>query len=280
MKIKDVCRRTGLTEKAVRYYVENGLVSPEEYIQRGRTYRDYSEKDVRTLMSISTLRQIGMSVEKIKAVGGVSAQRVMQEHLKDLGSEVERKQKLLDSLSREDYTSVTSAEQLAELVSRATRAEPAQPNFSQFNDLDAFRDDLGAFEQRSIKRELRLKKGARLGSLVAAAMLFGSALALSSVFGIILFLLAALAAIGLGSDYIGFFRTICAVGAVSDIVGFMRANDQLKNGSLFEQLFSGSSMEPGAVPCLMYLLAAAALAGSLVLLFTSKPLLEYLGDRL
>ena len=30
MQIKDVCRRTGLTERAVRFYIEKELLSPEK----------------------------------------------------------------------------------------------------------------------------------------------------------------------------------------------------------------------------------------------------------
>ena len=38
MKMKEVCKRTGLTERAVRFYVAEGLVAPESQNVRGRTY--------------------------------------------------------------------------------------------------------------------------------------------------------------------------------------------------------------------------------------------------
>ena len=58
LKIKEVCRKTGLTEKAIRYYVENGLIAPDEYYQRGRTYREYSDEDIEALKNISTQKKI------------------------------------------------------------------------------------------------------------------------------------------------------------------------------------------------------------------------------
>lgn len=30
MKIKEVCEKTGLTDRAIRYYIENGLVFPDK----------------------------------------------------------------------------------------------------------------------------------------------------------------------------------------------------------------------------------------------------------
>ena len=43
MKMKEVCEKTGLTDRAVRLYIENGLVSPkynENYM--GRRNIDFS----------------------------------------------------------------------------------------------------------------------------------------------------------------------------------------------------------------------------------------------
>ena len=40
MKIKEVCRRTELTERTVRYWASEGLISPATYELNGRTYFD------------------------------------------------------------------------------------------------------------------------------------------------------------------------------------------------------------------------------------------------
>ncbi len=50
MKIKEVCAKTGLTDKAIRHYIRNGLVFPvynENYT--GRKSYSFSECDVEHL---------------------------------------------------------------------------------------------------------------------------------------------------------------------------------------------------------------------------------------
>ena len=67
MKIKQVCELTGLTDRAVRFYIEEGLVSPaytENYL--GRRSFDFTEEDAAHLTSIATLRKFGFTVEEIR----------------------------------------------------------------------------------------------------------------------------------------------------------------------------------------------------------------------
>ncbi len=67
MKIKEVCEKTELTERAVRLYIENGLVAPsvnESY--SGRRNIEFSAKDVERLRSISVMRKAGFSIAQIK----------------------------------------------------------------------------------------------------------------------------------------------------------------------------------------------------------------------
>lgn len=65
MKMKAVCERTGLTERAVRLYIERELVSPKRKEQRGRTYYEFDEDDITMLHTIFVLRGIGFSLEDI-----------------------------------------------------------------------------------------------------------------------------------------------------------------------------------------------------------------------
>ena len=69
MKIKEICEKTGLTDRTVRYYIEEALISPfytENYL--GRKSFDFSEQDVERLKDISTLRAFGFTVEEIKCL--------------------------------------------------------------------------------------------------------------------------------------------------------------------------------------------------------------------
>ena len=49
MKMKEICEKTGLTERAVRLYCERGLLSPDTYTQNEREYLVFSERDEKAL---------------------------------------------------------------------------------------------------------------------------------------------------------------------------------------------------------------------------------------
>ncbi len=66
MKIKDVCKQTGLTERTVRFYVEENLIRPHMSLVNGREYRDYSEQDVAELITVADLRKMFFSIDEIK----------------------------------------------------------------------------------------------------------------------------------------------------------------------------------------------------------------------
>lgn len=65
MLINEVCKKSGLTKKAIEYYEEQGLVSPE-VLENG--YRNFTEEEARTLSEIAVLRRLGLSVSEIRGV--------------------------------------------------------------------------------------------------------------------------------------------------------------------------------------------------------------------
>jgi len=65
MRIKEVAKRTGLTEKTIRYYESVGLVVPDMEMKDHRVWRDYSEKHARLLSVVATLRRASFRVEEI-----------------------------------------------------------------------------------------------------------------------------------------------------------------------------------------------------------------------
>ncbi|MFD0274349.1 MerR family transcriptional regulator [Kitasatospora sp. NPDC127111] len=58
MRIGELARRTGVSTRALRYYEEQGLLSPE---RRPSGYREYGEGDVRTVHGIRTLLAAGLN---------------------------------------------------------------------------------------------------------------------------------------------------------------------------------------------------------------------------
>ena len=64
--MKDVCRMTGLTEKAIRLYMEQKLVEPrmEEGVHRKAYY--FNDTDIERLKDIAALRSAGFALADIK----------------------------------------------------------------------------------------------------------------------------------------------------------------------------------------------------------------------
>ena len=68
MKIKEVCTRTGLTEKSIRLYIEQELIHPESIYVNGRKQITFSEDDILELEKIHTLREADFSISEIRGM--------------------------------------------------------------------------------------------------------------------------------------------------------------------------------------------------------------------
>ena len=68
MKIKEVSQLTGLSKKTIRFYEEEGLITPEKTYQNGRAYRCYTQADIQALDEVALLRRARFSVEEIKTI--------------------------------------------------------------------------------------------------------------------------------------------------------------------------------------------------------------------
>ncbi|GAA4021436.1 MerR family transcriptional regulator [Allokutzneria multivorans] len=65
MRIGELARRTGITERALRYYEEQGLLRPE---RRPSGYRVYGDADVAAVRRIRILLAAGLSTAQITQV--------------------------------------------------------------------------------------------------------------------------------------------------------------------------------------------------------------------
>ena len=66
MRIKEAARKTGLTEKTIRYYESRGLVQPDTEERNGRTWRDYTEDHIRLLEAVAILRRAQLLRSELK----------------------------------------------------------------------------------------------------------------------------------------------------------------------------------------------------------------------
>ena len=64
MKINEVEAAVGVTKKNIRFYEEEGLISPRR--EPGNGYRSYSEADVERLRRIKLLRKLDVPLAEIR----------------------------------------------------------------------------------------------------------------------------------------------------------------------------------------------------------------------
>jgi len=91
VKINEVEAQVGITKKNIRFYEEQGLLSPRRNSENG--YRDYGEAEVAILRQIKLMRKLGVPLEEIRRMqaGGTVADG-MRRHLVTL----ERERKSLE----------------------------------------------------------------------------------------------------------------------------------------------------------------------------------------
>ncbi|OON34749.1 Cu(I)-responsive transcriptional regulator [Izhakiella australiensis] len=64
MNISDVAKRTGLTNKAIRFYEEKGLVTPPLRSENG--YRRYDARHIEELTLLRQARQVGFNLDECR----------------------------------------------------------------------------------------------------------------------------------------------------------------------------------------------------------------------
>ena len=121
MKINEVEAQVGITKKNIRFYEEQGLLSPRRDSANG--YRDYGEAEVAVLRQIKLMRKLGVPLEEIRRMqaGGTVADG-MRRHLVTLERErksLEQSIQLCGSLKdREERLDALDAAALLEEMER------------------------------------------------------------------------------------------------------------------------------------------------------------------
>ena len=87
MKINEVEALVGITKKNIRFYEEQGLLSPKRNAENG--YRDYGCEEIETLRRIKLLRKLGVPIEEIRQMmsGAHTVGDGMRRHLVTLERE-------------------------------------------------------------------------------------------------------------------------------------------------------------------------------------------------
>ena len=92
---------TGLTDRAIRLYIENELVKPEcDENYNGRKSIEFSEADVENLNNIALLRKADFSIQEIKALqmGGKPAQNTIKEYINRTNEKIQFSSEIIEKI--------------------------------------------------------------------------------------------------------------------------------------------------------------------------------------
>lgn len=101
MKIKEVIKNTGLTDRAIRLYIDNGLVAPSiEESYSGRKSIDFTESDVERLKNIALLRKAGFSIADIKEMSESEeqAKKVVERFVEETENNIKHETEIINKL--------------------------------------------------------------------------------------------------------------------------------------------------------------------------------------
>lgn len=98
MYIGEASKKSGLTVKAIRFYEEQGIITPPKRIGR---YRVYTQSDIELFILIKEARELGLSLAELKGIvvykdGKVDWKKIetiMQEYKNKLKKQVESLQR-------------------------------------------------------------------------------------------------------------------------------------------------------------------------------------------
>lgn len=120
MRINEVEQLVGITKKNIRFYEEQGLVSPIR--NEANRYREYSEENVLTLKKIKLLRKLDVPIHEIRRVSeaNIPLEDCLERHLillkrqeKSLSKMQELCRRIIDG--RETYADIEADRYLDQL---------------------------------------------------------------------------------------------------------------------------------------------------------------------
>ncbi len=98
--IKEAAASTGISEQNIRYYEKQGLIHPAR--NKGNSYREYSDEDIRRLKLIRLFRKLDMPIAHIHSLfqGTLSLEEALEQHREYLEEEKNRLTAAIDFCSK------------------------------------------------------------------------------------------------------------------------------------------------------------------------------------
>jgi len=169
MKINEVCKKTKLSERAIRLYVEKGLIKPKSQYVNGRTNLDFTEEDVELLTDISVLRKTGFSIADIISMQNSSEAvcDVVKKHRSELELEQHFRKELIQKLNDISTRGNISWRKLANVLEKSKLDYQEQSICIPLEQLESFE-----LEENSLKNRIKKMFKWIVLVLVAAIIIF------------------------------------------------------------------------------------------------------------
>ena len=135
MKINEVEALAGIAKKSIRFYEEQGLLSPRRNPENG--YRDYGEEDVLVLRRIRLLRKLDVPIDEIRLMlsGSHTVGDGMRRHLISLERQQRNLQQAMELCQELAYQDIPISQ--LDTESLLTRMETLEQAGTSFHDVAA-----------------------------------------------------------------------------------------------------------------------------------------------
>lgn len=135
MKINEVEALAGIAKKNIRFYEEQGLISPRRNPENG--YRDYADEDVRVLRRIRLLRKLDVPIDEIRLMlsGSHTVGDGMRRHLISLERQQRNLQQAMELCQELAYQDIPISQ--LDTESLLTRMEALEQAGTSFHDVAA-----------------------------------------------------------------------------------------------------------------------------------------------
>lgn len=136
MKMKDVCKQTGLTERTIRFYTEKKLITPLHQWVNGRIYTEYSREHILELIDIANLRKAGFTIQDIQEMQNSphTAPDILSKHCSLLTERCNLDKQLIGELSALQEKENMNWRSIAAGLFQTRNEIIFEPDFSRFDE--------------------------------------------------------------------------------------------------------------------------------------------------
>lgn len=148
MKIKEVIEKTGLTDRAIRLYIDEGLAVPSiEESYSGRKSIDFSPADVDRLNNVAMLRKAGFSIADIKSMvdNKETAKEVVEKFIEQTENNIKHESKIVEKLKSISFDEDVTIETICNSLSAAVEGNEVPKEDLHLSFIEKCKKDFSIF---------------------------------------------------------------------------------------------------------------------------------------